>query len=470
MKLKSDCENPDRLLFIDIDSKPRIIGFIKDLYDRAVNFLTNADKTKVYIDGQVITVNGMIESNQQGEIRDCWLLSKINALAETDFGYEDIKNSITSNKNGSYTVDIKKLNKKYTITQEEFQKAIDSGEYSSGDPDMILFELALEKHYDKLLAKADKKAVKKGNSTISEIRTAAGNTHSIDGGTSVVGLKKKDFDNRDIMHLITGADTYCIVSKFGFDNVLDLKADNKNKIAMTFGSEYSITVNEETGETKIIPFNETEYDDGAHEYTIKDVIKDESGNIVNIIVGNPWDSKQDIPISKSEFDKVAMDMNIAVKDKKLTKKIEDIDKKDYYAKLIQDANSLQDDFSIYNFQSTVGNTYDTRLFVGYSGGVNKLYQQYLEKVKDYTEGLDYGYKTNGIDGMNEYIGKEIWNPEDEEVKKYLDDFMSKPIEERYLLNQKRFFECIGFSEDEANKIIQSPELLQEYCKKYDYIY
>ena len=33
-----------------------------------------------------------------------------------------------------------------------------------------------------------------------------------------------------------------------------------------------------------------------------------------------------------------------------------------------------------------------------------------------------------------------------------------------------FFEYIGFSEDEADKIIQNPELLEEYCKKYDYIY
>ena len=93
------------------------------------------------------------QSKKQG---DCWLLSDINALNQTDWGKQVIKNAIVPDKDGSNGVTVKfkgspSPQKNFHISAEEIQKAKNSGEYSSGDDDMMAFELATEKLAVKLV-------------------------------------------------------------------------------------------------------------------------------------------------------------------------------------------------------------------------------------------------------------------------------------------------------------------------------
>lgn len=95
--------------------------------------------------------NGQIEATKQSKKQgDCWLLSDINALNQTAWGKQVIKDAIVPDKDGSGGVIIKFKGsplpqKDFHITAEEMQKAKSSGQYSSGDDDMMAFELATEK-------------------------------------------------------------------------------------------------------------------------------------------------------------------------------------------------------------------------------------------------------------------------------------------------------------------------------------
>jgi len=101
-------------------------------------------------------VNGEIdEAVFQGNTGDCWLISGILSMSYTDDGAELIKNAITKNDDGSYTVKFDGVDKEYTITEDELESANKKGfleglgvkksEYSTGDDDVLLIELAMEK-------------------------------------------------------------------------------------------------------------------------------------------------------------------------------------------------------------------------------------------------------------------------------------------------------------------------------------
>ncbi len=85
----------------------------------------------------------------QGEIGDCWLLAGINSLSYSKLGENVLKNSIQNNKNGTYTVALKRG--KFLIcdfTSSDIKYAKQSGRYSSGDSDVLLMELAVEKFFE----------------------------------------------------------------------------------------------------------------------------------------------------------------------------------------------------------------------------------------------------------------------------------------------------------------------------------
>lgn len=93
------------------------------------------------------TPDGVIQGGRQGSSAgDCWLLAQMNSMAKTDWGKELFKNAITTNKDGSYTVHFKGVEKDITITKKEFEKANNSY-YSSSDADALLIELGVEKHF-----------------------------------------------------------------------------------------------------------------------------------------------------------------------------------------------------------------------------------------------------------------------------------------------------------------------------------
>ena len=90
-------------------------------------------------------INGIIENSEQNLIGDCWLLSGLNALSNTSFGSEIIKNAITDNNDGTYSIHFKVPNTSFTITEEEIIEAKSRNIYSKGDADMLIMELAFEK-------------------------------------------------------------------------------------------------------------------------------------------------------------------------------------------------------------------------------------------------------------------------------------------------------------------------------------
>lgn len=101
-------------------------------------------------------VNGKIDEGVfQGNTGDCWLLSGILSLSYTEEGSKLIKDAISKNPDGSYNVYFQGADKTYTISQDELDSAnkssflsgagITKSEYSTGDDDMLLIELAMEK-------------------------------------------------------------------------------------------------------------------------------------------------------------------------------------------------------------------------------------------------------------------------------------------------------------------------------------
>lgn len=94
------------------------------------------------------TPDGVIQGGKQGSTAgDCWLLAQMNSMSKTSWGKEALKNAITQEKDGSFTVHFKGVNKDITITAEEFKKAQKNSSYSSGDADALLLEIAMSKHF-----------------------------------------------------------------------------------------------------------------------------------------------------------------------------------------------------------------------------------------------------------------------------------------------------------------------------------
>ena len=77
---------------------------------------------------------------------DCWLISSLKALNNSEKGKEIIKSCLSADNAGNITVNIKGIDKSYTITNDEINAAIDSENSALGDKDAIAIELAFEKH------------------------------------------------------------------------------------------------------------------------------------------------------------------------------------------------------------------------------------------------------------------------------------------------------------------------------------
>lgn len=204
-------------------------------------------------------VNGEIdEAVFQGTKGDCWLLSGVLSLSYTQDGKELIKNSIFQNKNGDYEVWLEGLGKSYTVSKEELESknvstlssglGLESSSYSTGDDDMLLMELAVEK------------AVQEGNN---DIVTQSGIT-----GGSAYYLYNAMSDNE--VQYAYGDDPIETV------NLLNEYAMNQNECAATLGITDGFAGLEDN-----------------HAYAVKKVTQ----NTTTLV--NPWDTTEDITISNS---------------------------------------------------------------------------------------------------------------------------------------------------------------------------
>lgn len=110
-----------------------------------------------------VNINGKFDERvQQQGTGDCYLLATLKSLSETSQGQEIIRNTITENSDGTYTVNFPGIERSYTFSKEDIDKADSTtigstdgsivgsgmGRYSEGDDDVLLIEMAYEKFRD----------------------------------------------------------------------------------------------------------------------------------------------------------------------------------------------------------------------------------------------------------------------------------------------------------------------------------
>ena len=495
------------------------VSFFTNIYNKIVNLMKPENKNKIYEDGNEIEANGVLENSEQGRIGDCWLHSQVNALKDTDFGKDAIKNAIQKNEDGSYTVKFKGVNKSYTFSSEEIQSKIDENVYSKGDLDYKLIEMGVEKLYDEQIPKeiekelkihrelskdGFKEAAQDSAHRISElINKRDHKIKSIAGGAGSISISDKE---NEIAYLL-GADCEqtSIDSPSGIEGALIKKAKSSNEVAINFGSYYDIEKRE--------PFNKKlpEADEG-HEYSIKNVKLDENENIVQVDVINPWDNSKSIPLTLEEFHAMrAPDENISVsgtkgKVKELEDNKENYKIKDFVNKCKQ-PDSTWADFTI---MDDIKNKKD---LIKEFGGL-KLYITELNKAMDKTaedehplsqtdktvEGehlLSQSDKTlegehplsqtdKTVEGEHP-LSQSDKTVEDEQPLSQSDKTVEgdpplsqsdKTTEDEPPLSQSdkttiltnMYCDNLHFSKKDAKDLVEHPEKMQQYCIKYGYKY
>ena len=94
-----------------------------------------------------------IGNTKQSDTGNCWILSGITALSYSEEGRKIIKNSLEYKK--GYTI-VHTICGDYVVLDSEVLLTKADSQYSNGDDDMIIFELAFEKIIDDYVKKEPK--------------------------------------------------------------------------------------------------------------------------------------------------------------------------------------------------------------------------------------------------------------------------------------------------------------------------
>ena len=243
------------------------------------NEASNNDLKTLYAFGKMVdnldgpsTLDYVIEDTEQGKVADCWLLSTVNSLNNTEVGKEFIKNMFEY-KDGEYLVHLNSGD--YTITEDEMK--IGKVRHSKGDDDMLLIELAVEK------ALAD---YNNGDLTLPDavITPQLGG----DGTFSTLNLGSQDA----AVYILTGGTaTYSQIKDNDeeVNSVLSEFAERGNK-------DFILTASIESGDKTAINENGEEIElKGHHAYSVLNVGDD------YVTVVNPEDSSNPYCITKDSF-------------------------------------------------------------------------------------------------------------------------------------------------------------------------
>ena len=257
-----------------------------------------------------ININGKIEPSKQGELADCYFLAQINALAGTDFGKSAIKNSITDNDDGSYTVSLKGADKSYKISKQEilYAKTLTQdgyNVYSEGDDDVLLLELAFEKYYLGTQGFADDNFIKESKNKLIKTKNQSGEIFENRTTFSYGGFGgnfERANTNQDIAALLTGTNSFI---GFKLDNknpksteiLLKEKAMHQNDVALTF----SLGNFKKGHSEKNVPPKYQDIFSENHQFSIDSVTLDENNNIKTVKIVSSWDSEMITDVPYKEF-------------------------------------------------------------------------------------------------------------------------------------------------------------------------
>lgn len=229
------------------------------------------------LDGE--SKDGKIGDTRQVATGDCWLLSGVNALSYTEEGRKIIKDSLEYH-NG-YTI-VHTMAGDYVVSDDEIARTKGSLQYSDGDDDMIIFELAVEKIIDDFI-----------NGTINLEDNAPDLLNSLlsnNGKTTTPGYSSTTGGwARGLIYLLSGKMGYRETDKEKMSDILEefKNNDNKNLALGADTDKGDRTVTDVNGKKVVLS--------GNHAYSIKKI----DGQNVTVI--NPWDSGKEIVLSKEEF-------------------------------------------------------------------------------------------------------------------------------------------------------------------------
>lgn len=204
--------------------------------------------------------DGIIQGGKQGsDAGDCWLLAQMNSISKTDWGKKALSEAITKDDKGNYVVHFKGVDKDIKITQKEFNKAQKSSNYSKGDADALLYELAVERHFKD--ANLNKGTIR-GNNLAGEDSLQY----------LLTGNMGKETDQLQTMEIIL--------------KEMGKNPDNNNNISATY---------------VYLDTHPDNVEDMNHAMSVQRVILDEKGEIDKVVVLNSYTPNKPETISYKQF-------------------------------------------------------------------------------------------------------------------------------------------------------------------------
>ena len=271
----------DEIIWFDYNENPIAKGI--DTNNDGVIEDFQSDSTKI-ADYPAIQVDGNFSFSWQEATGDCWLLSAINSLANSKGCNEILKNSLEYQDDkvifhthfGDYEITTEEIliAQRAKIEKEDEEGTMFMPKYSTGDDDVLLIELGVEKV---------RKDILDGKLNISSTDFTAWDA-------PIVKNKENPLDigfSSELIYYLTGNRSLYTSSNLAKEMILDNFAKNHDNLSLqgAFKEEKEI---EDINGNKYYLVSE-------HSYTIADV------NNESVTIINPNNSEKRITLKKEDF-------------------------------------------------------------------------------------------------------------------------------------------------------------------------
>lgn len=408
-------------------------------------------------------INKKIEKAKQGQLGDCWFIAQINALADTEFGAEIIKNAITINPDNTYTVKLKGADKEYTITKKELESARKEKDHASGDPDMLLLELVFEKYYQD---ETDKYIEEYNIILTPENIEKMKKDNPIEGGI-YYRMASKGIFSQDITFILGGKDYTSYIYRNDSDimNKLKEKALFPNDIFITFSTAYDI----KSGEL---------YKNGdGHALSIRNIQLDSNGNISKVDIIDPHDNSKVITKNIEDIMPLIDIIQISASKNKMNDLIE--------YEVNKSINNLDTNNS-FNYSLLITATLQThsqeynKLFIENLGGIHEILNHYQKLLgekntpeNDQKERMIFflmdifqqGDKTITKDLAEETLISSYCKELEDEKYIMPSEINEENNIEQELLNET-FQKAFGYN---ITEFLNNPAQIEKICRQYGYM-